>query len=1570
MKTHFRNLTASLALIFLFVNLHAQTKPRIFINEFLASNLTDYPDMVDFGDFSDWIELYNDENTELNIGGYYLSDDFSQPKKWQFPSNTIIPAKGFYLVWADDFNDVPGKNYTRDWWPDNIRYTTQWCHTNFKLNKGGDGIGLYDQAGNKIDSISFSSQITDVSYGRQPDGSSNWFYFGEPTPLNSNSTSGITTTETSGDADFSIEGGFYQGSVQISLSSSSGSGTIHYTTDGSKPSSSSQQYVSSITISKTTVLRARIFEESKLPGIVTTNTYFINETRNLPAVSLTADPTFLWNKQLGIYINTYKDRQIPVSLEYFPLNSGRSFFIDAGARIGGENIYRFAQKPINIYTNSDYGYSHFSYKIFDDLPFLEYKRLYLRNSGDDWPNTMFVDGLMVNILKGRISNSMQDFKPAVLYLNGQYWGINNLREKIDEQYFLLHYDVHPDNLDHLESDNTVISGDSTDFVNLLTYASRTDLSDPSYYDYVASRIDIHNLMDFVIAQDYLANSSWGHNREVWRDNKNEKLWRWILVDMDRGFNTSRISDDRIDEIYNDFELFRDLCANKNFKDEFVQRYAEHLNHTFNVDRVDDKIDSLKALIENEMPRHIQKWGTYIDSLTIDIWGQTPGVTSLTYWNSEVQKLKNFAAQRTNYAVQYLRNRFNLEDRAHLKISSNLQNTGKLTINNIYENWNEDNLFFMNVPLNVQAFPPPGYNFKQWKQISTAENVNLIQAGSVWKYRDEGSAPDNSWKNTDYNDSGWKSGNAQLGYGDGDENTVIGYGNDSNNKYITSYYRQSFQITNPANVKELKLSLLRDDGAIVYLNGSEVVRSNMPTGTVTYSTYAPTAVGGTDESTFFEFTIDNSKLVAGKNVIAVEIHQANGSSSDISFDLSLSATLNQQSAVENVVGTGQSITVTMNGDTELIAEFEKISSSEVAQVISNSVTLSKSNSPYFVVDNVTVEQNGTLTVEPGTIIYFSAGKGLYVKGKLLMEGTETEPITLTSYYANEKWGAISFDNSTGNSELNYVNISNATNGPDEVNYFAAVSSYYSTVQLNNVHFSHVKLPVSSQWSDMTINSCKFENVTEVGDFVNCNGGNIRILNSIFNGNDINDMDGIDLGFNTGITEIKNNTIRDFTGSNSDGIDLGDASTNVIVEGNIILNCSDKGVSIGQGSTAVLSHNAVAGCHLGVGIKDSLSYANIINCTFYSNNIGVDCFEKTAGRGGGSADVRNSVFADSKESSFTIDNLSKINIAYSLSNTEALPGEENIFDEPLLINPKGANFHIQTNSPCIDNGDPQTQNDYDGTRNDIGAFEYAGMSTPVVVINEINYNSDKNFDTEDWIELYNNTNQTIDLVGWVFMDENRTPSYVFDSATYLQPNSYLVVCRDIILFKSGYPGVINYFGDMSSGLSGGGEIIFLYDNNGLLVDSLTYDDKDPWPLDADGGGSSLELTNPKLDNSVGSNWKASIGHGTPGAKNSTYIVGVDENTNKIIPSEFSLKQNYPNPFNPSTIISYDLPENGLVTLKIFDVLGREVATLVDEYKQAGTYHITFNTSHFSLPSGIYFYRLRANSFIATKKLLLVK
>ena len=172
------------------------------------------------------------------------------------------------------------------------------------------------------------------------------------------------------------------------------------------------------------------------------------------------------------------------------------------------------------------------------------------------------------------------------------------------------------------------------------------------------------------------------------------------------------------------------------------------------------------------------------------------------------------------------------------------------------------------------------------QTLAASSFNYIPTGSTWKYLDDGSNQATAWRNPGFNDASWKSGPAQLGYGDGDEATVVGYGPDANNKYITTYFRDTFNVTDPAQVSALNLQLLRDDGAVVYLNGTEVFRSNMPTGTISYTTLASTNVGGSDESTFFPGSASPSLLVAGTNVIAVEIHQSVPDSSDISFDFSL------------------------------------------------------------------------------------------------------------------------------------------------------------------------------------------------------------------------------------------------------------------------------------------------------------------------------------------------------------------------------------------------------------------------------------------------------------------------------------------------------------------------------------------------------------------------------------------------------------------------------------------------------------------------------------------------------------
>lgn len=171
---------------------------------------------------------------------------------------------------------------------------------------------------------------------------------------------------------------------------------------------------------------------------------------------------------------------------------------------------------------------------------------------------------------------------------------------------------------------------------------------------------------------------------------------------------------------------------------------------------------------------------------------------------------------------------------------------------------------------------------------SAQTLILVPSGAVWKYRDTGSNLGTSWRTTNYNDGGWASGPAELGYGDGYEATTNRYGSDSANKYITTYYRLAFVVTNRPSVTNLAVRLLRDDGGVVYLNGTEVFRSNLPEGTISYDTYASRVIGGSEESTYFSGAIPPGLLQSGSNWLAVEIHQSDPGSTDLSFNLELLA----------------------------------------------------------------------------------------------------------------------------------------------------------------------------------------------------------------------------------------------------------------------------------------------------------------------------------------------------------------------------------------------------------------------------------------------------------------------------------------------------------------------------------------------------------------------------------------------------------------------------------------------------------------------------------------------------------
>ena len=182
--------------------------------------------------------------------------------------------------------------------------------------------------------------------------------------------------------------------------------------------------------------------------------------------------------------------------------------------------------------------------------------------------------------------------------------------------------------------------------------------------------------------------------------------------------------------------------------------------------------------------------------------------------------------------------------------------------------------------------PPQSAAAPAESAPSAAGTALVTAGATWRYLDDGSDPGTGWRAAAFDDSSWAAGPAQLGYGDGDEATVVGYGPDLNAKYITTYFRYAFDLADASLYDALGLNLLRDDGAVVYLNGVEVYRSNLPAGAINYTTLAGLVVGGSEETAFSSAAVDPALLADGPNVLAVEIHQANGASSDISFDLSL------------------------------------------------------------------------------------------------------------------------------------------------------------------------------------------------------------------------------------------------------------------------------------------------------------------------------------------------------------------------------------------------------------------------------------------------------------------------------------------------------------------------------------------------------------------------------------------------------------------------------------------------------------------------------------------------------------
>jgi len=349
------------------------------INEIMSVNTTTIQDRD--GDYPDWIEIYNPGDSEVDLTGYGLSDNPSEPLKWVFPKTTIQPGE-FKLIFASDKNYLTENNY---------------LHTNFKIKSDGETLLLSDSTGFVIDQVMTIKTLSDQSWGRQPDGSTEWFYFNQPTPGTSNTTIGYSAY--SSPVEFSFAAGFYQSTISVDITCASANAEIRYTTNCSEPDQNSILYSEPVTINRTTVIRARSFETGLLPGKVLTHTYFLNEDITLPVISLSTNPEHLFDSQTGIYENFWEEWERPVHFEFFETKGAQKVNVDAGIMIGSGATRARPQKTFHIYFRSRYGTSKINYQIFPDLPIFEFTTLFLRNSGNDWDQTHFRDGFLQTLVK-------------------------------------------------------------------------------------------------------------------------------------------------------------------------------------------------------------------------------------------------------------------------------------------------------------------------------------------------------------------------------------------------------------------------------------------------------------------------------------------------------------------------------------------------------------------------------------------------------------------------------------------------------------------------------------------------------------------------------------------------------------------------------------------------------------------------------------------------------------------------------------------------------------------------------------------------------------------------------------------------------------------------------------------------------------------------------------------------------------------------------------------------------------------------------------------------------------------
>ena len=609
---------------------YLQNPKDLIINEVMNSNYSYLAQ--NGGNYYDWIELYNNSGKTIKLSDYCLTTSTNTKCMYKLP-DTELKKGEYYVVMASGNEELSNKSYK---------------HTNFKLSTNEE---LYLTSSNDIvDAIYMANIPKGYSMGR---GSSyGVYYFSKPTPKakNGSGTEAISYLPKS-----SYKSGAYNdGNIKVTLSGS-GKGKIYYTTDGSNPTTNSKVYSSPLTIKKTTVLRIMSKESGKLKSDTVTYSYIMNENHTLPIISLAINPSDLNSLHYNAWVEGYMKS---VDVELIEKDK-TGFKITAGLKLFGGSTRGHAKKSYELKFKKQYGDGHLEYKVFDTVDSSIFESLVLRSGsqdemGDATRKTLIRDIVGTSLVDEYTSVDVQAYKPVVMYLNGEYWGLYFIREKVDETFVANHYNVPADKekTDLLRIDNQVKSGSIDAYNNMLNFISNNSLSNKNNYAKIKDMIDIENLCDFWIAETWTANNDIVNTRFFRNPNVDNGKWKFIFYDLDFAFynvnkNYYQFSTSPSGMTVNGYSTFllRNLMKSSEFKKTYLERLSYNLKNTWASDTVVKKIDSIiKEIGEDEIKRNLERWDL-----------------SYSTWKSSIDFLKDYAKKRNSYMVSQAKSYFGLSN---------------------------------------------------------------------------------------------------------------------------------------------------------------------------------------------------------------------------------------------------------------------------------------------------------------------------------------------------------------------------------------------------------------------------------------------------------------------------------------------------------------------------------------------------------------------------------------------------------------------------------------------------------------------------------------------------------------------------------------------------------------------------------------------------------------------------------------------------------------------------------------------------------------------------------------------